>query len=291
MENARCFHDSASLRCPFHHILDANQAKKPPATANLLPTPHRKLYSGLMSDPDIDAQDPAKSDDALTDALRHHFLFSALDEAQRTRILKHTHKQRFAAGEPLFAQNSEAHAFFLLLSGTIKLYRVSADGQEKIMRFIHPGQSFAESVMFMDKPHYPVHGQAIKSGVLARVESAPFLDILRESFDTCRTVMAQMTQRIQDHWNEIETLTLHNSRYRIVHYLLGLVPEGRSGRVRVELPIYKAVIAAHLAMTPETFSRELRTLTDAQLIEVHGHAVDIIDVATLLRSDSSTRAR
>ncbi|MHB1514545.1 MAG: Crp/Fnr family transcriptional regulator [Acidiferrobacteraceae bacterium] len=230
-----------------------------------------------------EARDPAESDETLTDVLRQHFLFSALDELQKTRLLAHVHRRHFDSGEHLFMQDSEARVFFLLLSGAIKLYRVSADGQEKIMRFIRPGQSFAEGVMFMDKPRYPVHGQAIEPGTLASIESAAFLDVLRASFDTCRAVMAQMTRRIQDHWDEIEALTLQNSRYRMVHYLLGLVPEGRRGRVRVELPTYKAMIAAQLAMTPETFSRELRALSDAHLIEVHGRMVDIVDPGALLQ--------
>lgn len=244
-----------------------------------------------MSDTDSNTQGLVDNDGVLASTMRHHFLFSALDATQRAHLMKHTHRRRFTSGEHLFMQNDEARTFFLLLSGTIKLYRGSANGQEKVMRFIDPGQSFAESVMFMGRPRYPVSGQAIKAGVLASIECAAFLGILRESFDTCRAVMAQMTRRIQDHWDEIETLTLHNSRYRLVHYLLGLVPDGQSGRVRVELPTYKVVIATQLAMAPETFSRELRALTVAGLIEVHGHVIDIVNVALLLQPDSSTRAR
>ncbi|MHB8415469.1 MAG: Crp/Fnr family transcriptional regulator [Acidiferrobacteraceae bacterium] len=246
-----------------------------------------------MIDTIPEARDPAKSDETLADVLRRHFLFGALDEPQRARILAHVHRRQFDCGEHLFMQDSEARVFFLLLSGAIKLYRVSADGQEKIMRFIRPGQSFAEGVMFMDKPRYPVHGQAIEPGVLASIESAAFLDVLRASFDTCRAVMAQMTQRIQDHWDEIEALTLQNSRYRMVHYLLELVPEGQRGRgrVSVELPTYKATIAAQLAMTPETFSRELRALSDAHLIKVHGRTVDIVDPGALLKRTASLHTR
>ncbi|MHB1529814.1 MAG: Crp/Fnr family transcriptional regulator [Acidiferrobacteraceae bacterium] len=248
-------------------------------------------YTGPVTDMIPEARDPAKSDETLADVLCRHFLFSALDELQRARILAHVHRRQFDCGEHLFMQDSEARVFFLLLSGAIKLYRVSADGQEKIMRFIRPGQSFAEGVMFMDKPRYPVHGQAIEPGALASIESAAFLDVLRASFDTCRAVMAQMTRRIQDHWDEIEALTLQNSHYRMVHYLLGLVPEGRRGRVRVEFPTYKATIAAQLAMTPETFSRELRALSDAHLIEVHGRTVDIVDPGALLQGTASLHTR
>ncbi|HEX5340550.1 MAG TPA: Crp/Fnr family transcriptional regulator [Gammaproteobacteria bacterium] len=217
--------------------------------------------------------------DQLARELRHHYLFSALSEAQRRHALSHVHVRSFKADELLFGQGDRAQAFFLLQSGAVKLYRVSADGQEKIMRLIRPGQSFAESIMFMDEPRYPVHGAGIEAGTLLGIERGAFLDILRESFDTARAVMAQMTQRIQAHWDEIEALTLQNGRYRAVHYLLALVPDGRHGAITVRLPTRKMLIAAHLAITPETLSRILRALSDEGLIEVHDEAVHIPDIA------------
>ncbi|MHB8424624.1 MAG: Crp/Fnr family transcriptional regulator [Gammaproteobacteria bacterium] len=220
---------------------------------------------------------------ALAHELRHHYLFAALDATQRARLLRHIHNRPFAPGELLFNQGDAAQAFFLLQSGAVKLYRMSAEGHEKVMRLIRPGQSFAESVMFMNEPRYPVHGQGIEGGSLVSIECEAFLAILRESFATCRAVMARMTQRIQAHWDEIELLTLQNSRYRVIHYLLGLVPDGQHGRVNVILPTRKGLIAAQLAITPETFSRVLRALTDEELIEVQDEVVDVYDTEVLRR--------
>ncbi|MHB1950799.1 MAG: Crp/Fnr family transcriptional regulator [Acidiferrobacteraceae bacterium] len=235
-----------------------------------------------MSEPTVDSGNAA-NDDPVGHVLGDHFLFAALEETQRKRLRPHVQIRTFAPGEHLFMQDSPADAFFLLRSGTVKLYRVSAEGQEKVMRVVRPGQTFAEGVMFMDRPHYPVHAEGLERGSVARVDSAAFLQVLRDSFDTCRALMAQATRRIQEHWDEIEALTLQNSRYRMVHYLLELVPTGAHGHVTLELPTYKAVIAAQLGMTPETFSRELRALSDAGLVKVRGRTVDIIDVGRLLR--------
>lgn len=215
--------------------------------------------------------------------LDRHYLFAALNDSQRDGLLARTHSRTFKAGQLLFSQNDAAHSFFLLQRGKVKLYRVSADGQEKVMRLIQPGMSFAESVMFMDVPRYPVHAQGIESGQLLAIESTAYLNILRESFDTCRTVLAKMTQRIQAHWDEIESLTLQNSRYRIVHYLLALVPDGETGAVEVTLPSRKSLIAAQLAVTPETLSRTLNALNKDELITVHDYAVQIADVGALRR--------
>lgn len=221
--------------------------------------------------------------EAMLQELRHHYLFTALADAQYARLHTHIRVRPLTAGQQLFNQGDKAQAFFLVRQGGVKLYRVSAEGQEKIMRLIRPGQSFAESVMFMDEPRYPVHAQGTETGVVVAIASDAYLDILRGSFDTCRTVLAQMTRRIQAHWDEIEALTLQNSRFRVIHYLLGLVPEGAGGEARFTLPSRKAMIAAQLAITPETLSRILHTLSQEGLIEMHEYAIRIPDVAALQR--------
>jgi CRP-like cAMP-binding protein len=219
----------------------------------------------------------------LAHELRHHYLFSALSEAERERLLASSQLRRFTAGEHLFSHGDPASHFFLLRSGYVKLYRVSPEGDEKIMRLIRPSETFAESILFIDPPRYLVHGEGVEAGELVTLDRNTFLAILQESFPTCRAVMAQMTLRIQSHWDEIETLALQNSRYRVVHYLLGLVAPGASGRVTLTLPARKVLIAAHVAVTPETLSRTLRTLSNEDLIEVAGDTVTILDVERLRR--------
>ncbi|HEX5458524.1 MAG TPA: Crp/Fnr family transcriptional regulator [Steroidobacteraceae bacterium] len=220
----------------------------------------------------------------LAHELRDHYLFSALSDAERERLLASAQTRRFAAGERLFGHGDAALHFFLLRSGCVKLYRLSPEGDEKIMRLIRPSETFAESVLFMDPPRYPVHGEGVEAGELVALDRDTFLAILRESFPTCRAVMAQMTLRIQSHWDEIETLALQNSRYRVVHFLLGLVPAEASGRVAVTLPARKVLIAARVAVTPETLSRTLRTLSEEHLIEVAEDVVTILDVERLRRN-------
>lgn len=73
----------------------------------------------------------------------------------------------------------------------------------------------------------------------------------------------------------------------MVHYLLGLVAPGSSGWVTVTLPARKVLIAAQLAVSPETLSRTLRTLSDEDLIEVAGDAVTILDIERLRRHTAS----
>ena len=211
--------------------------------------------------------------ETLRRELKHHYLFAALDDVQLDKVLAGTTVNSVTRGERLFRHGDRASAFYMVVSGKIKLYRLSPDGHEKIMRLLGPGQTFAESIMFMDTPRYPVHAEAVEHATVAAVRREIFTQLLQESFDTCRAVMAQMTNRIQAHWDEIEALALLNSRYRVVHYLLGLVPDGQQGTAMVTLPAQKTLIAAQLALQPETLSRIWRVLSDEGLIALDGDNV------------------
>jgi len=214
-------------------------------------------------------------------SLRDHHLFADLDESQFKTLLRCTQERELAAGETLFCQSEPATAFFVVTRGTVLLYRVSAEGQEKIMRVIEPGQSFAESVMFMATSRYPVHARASRTSRVVAIDATAYLEIMQASFATCLSVFARMTERIQAHWDEIEALSLQNSRYRIMHYLLGLVPGSARGETTITLPARKAQIAAQLAVTPETLSRVLRALDQNDLIDMQGYQIGIPDIAAL----------
>lgn len=220
-------------------------------------------------------------DAASERSLRKHYLFAALTEPQWERIRTQVRALRLPAGGRLFERDDPADAFFVVLTGGMKLYRESAAGFEKIMRLVRSGQSFAESVLFSDPPRYPVHAEAVSSSVLAAVPREPFLALLRESFDTCRAVMAAMVERIHHHWDEIEALTLHSSQGRVARYLLELTPSLASRAREVRLPARKTLIAGQLGLAPETLSRGLRALADRGVIAVHGQTVEILDQKAL----------
>jgi CRP-like cAMP-binding protein len=53
--------------------------------------------------------------------------------------------------------------------------------------------------------------------------------------------------------------------------------------ITVSLPVTKATIASRLSLTPEYFSKVLRELEEANLIEIDKRDIRIIDAQRLLR--------
>ncbi|MGN6313242.1 MAG: Crp/Fnr family transcriptional regulator [Rhodanobacteraceae bacterium] len=215
-------------------------------------------------------------------SLREHYLLAAIDDAQWHALSPYLHPRHLRAGQTLFSQGDHADAFYIVASGAMKLFRISPQGAEKIMRLVRGGQSFAESVLFSNPPRYPVHAQAAEDSELVAVEREAYLRILRDSFETCRAVMAQMTQRIHAHWNEIEALSLHGAVPRLARYLLEQL--ALQDDLQLRLPASKVQIAAQLGLAPETLSRALRALSGRGAISVRGALVQVRDEESLRRA-------
>jgi len=209
------------------------------------------------------------------------YFLAGLGDNQRDRLLRASVRRTLKPGEHLFNQGDEAPHFFLILHGRIKLYRLSPDGDEKVMGLSGPRATFAEGVLFMAEPRYPVNAQALEATEVIGLSRQTYLSILSESFPTCLSVMAEVTGRIQSLLNEIEALTLRDSRYRVVNFLVSLLPPAAGADTTVRLPARKGEIAARLSIRPETLSRAFRMLSDEGLITMREESVIIHDPAAL----------
>jgi CRP-like cAMP-binding protein len=117
-------------------------------------------------------------------ALRGHHLFAGLAPPQLQRLIAASHVDDFEAGQLLFDRGQPAQNFFVVLDGQVNLVLYSKTGEEKIVDIIAPGQSFAEAVMFMQAPGYPVSAVATLRSQVARFPSREYPGILREP-ETC----------------------------------------------------------------------------------------------------------
>lgn len=207
-------------------------------------------------------------------ALKQSHLFSRLTDIQLERVHRHCKTVRLEEGQLLFAQGDEVAHFYLVLNGKIKLYRVSPEGQEKIIEIVPQGGVFAEALMFMDQPYYPVCSAALSDTVVVGIDAKNFKAMLWDSVDTCLLLLGEMSFRLRKLVHEIDTLTLHSGTCRVASYLLEQAPADQSC---FDLDIAKSVIAARLSVKPETFSRIIKNLREQGIISIDGNKITIHD--------------
>ncbi|MBF0161228.1 MAG: Crp/Fnr family transcriptional regulator [Magnetococcales bacterium] len=213
--------------------------------------------------------------------IRRSELFSALSPVQWESVRKEAALLRLERHEYLFAQQDKADRFFMLASGTVKLFLRSEDGNEKVLRILSSGQTFGEALMFLEKTSYPVHAMALQESEVYAFKSSGFLRILRESPETTFRLLGLLSCRLQGQLQEIDSISLQNAPARFARYLVDQLPEQQQGEVVVTLNVPKQVVAARISVQPASFSRILRGFTKEGVIRVEGNTIHILNVAAL----------
>ena len=208
----------------------------------------------------------------IVDALKQSHLFSSLTDIQMDRVHQNSKIVKLEEGQLLFAQGEDVTNFYLVLSGKMKLFRVSPDGQEKIIEIVPQGEVFAEALMFMDQPHYPVSSAALSDTVVIGIDTGDFKAMLWDSVETCLLLLGDMSFRLRKLVHEIDTLTLHSGTCRVANYLLQQIQDGQEC---IELEVAKGVIAARLSVKPETFSRIIKNLRGQDILSIEGNKITI----------------
>ncbi len=210
--------------------------------------------------------------------LRQVYLFDSLTDQQLDLVLQSMNTIKLAQRQSLFSYQQPAQRFYFVKTGQIKLFRVSPDGDEKVVEIIQPGKTFAEAIMFMERHTYPVNAEAIEPSDLYSFDMGTFIDLLKDSRQTCFRLMASMSQRLHGLVEEINNLTLQNATYRLVNYLLDQLPEGAVEAPSIHLSTPKSVIASRLSIQPETLSRTLARLSTRGLLDVQGSDIVLHDL-------------
>ena len=220
--------------------------------------------------------------ESLAPILRGHHLFAGMSPAQLQRVFTASHVDDYEPGQVLFDRGQPAQHFFIVIEGQVNLVLYSKSGEEKIVDILGPGNSFAEAVLFMEGPVYPVSAVSASKSRVARFQNREYLAILKQSPETCLRMLGHLSQRLHLRIREIEYLTLESATHRLVRMIEGRLPPGDNGPLEINLPESRQELASRLSMKPETLSRILRHLSDAGAIVVHGRQLQVPDRKRLL---------
>lgn len=210
--------------------------------------------------------------------LRHHRLFNSLPESVFAHVCNLATLKRLSAHSTLVHQGDPAKRFFLLVSGQIKLFRNSGDGQENLVEIIQPGQTFAEAQLFSEVRFYPVNATALRDSVLVSIDSHHYRLALEDQPKCCLAVLASLSSHLHQRLQDIDTLTVSSASQRVIHFLF---QERDPVSGQVVLQVSKRLVASKLGIQPETFSRILHRLVQHGLITMERRNIRILAEADL----------
>jgi CRP/FNR family transcriptional regulator len=217
------------------------------------------------------------------DILKKSLLFSGLAEEHLNEVAAIAARRSFAKGEALFTEGEPAGGFYLLASGAMKLCKVSPDGREKVLHFVHPSETFAEAAFFGDGK-YPAEARALEKGEALFFPREGFMGLLERNPRFALNLIVSLSLLLRRFARQIEELSFADVPARLAAYYLELAGRKSTtfqGKTYLDLDMKKGELASRLGTVSETLSRTFRKFKEEGIAEVEGSRVIILDLARL----------
>jgi CRP-like cAMP-binding protein len=205
--------------------------------------------------------------------------FDGLTAEDLDEILKGAVSGRHMVNCEIFGQENEAHSFFFLLDGHVRVIRTNPDGQQVIVRYISPGEIFGIAPA-IGRTTYPATAVAVVDCVVLSwpVSLWPELSSRYPVFggNTYKTVGS----RLKETQDKVMELATEQVEQRVAHALLRLVRQsGKKSEegIEIDFPITRQDIAEMTGTTLHTVSRLMSAWEDQGLVRSGRRRVTVVE--------------
>ena len=193
------------------------------------------------------------------------------------RIASERHYQRH---QMVFSDGEEGAGFFLVVEGSVKVFKMSPEGKEQILHILGPGEPVGQVAVFAGAS-FPANAQAIANSRLLFFPRRAFIDLIQARPSLALNMLAILSNRLREFTVQIENISLKEVPARLASYLLYLSEEQHNTE-HLQLTISKAQLASIIGTIPETLSRILNRMSAKKLIQVNGREIKLVDRENLV---------
>lgn len=204
-------------------------------------------------------------------------LFRQMEAEQIARLAAGCSELHLARNTVLYHRGDPCNGLHVMVCGQIKLSLQTGRGDEMVLELVGPGMSFGEGPLFSGQPHLAA-AEALLDSTVLHIAKDVLLAETEHDPQFARRLIGAIGERLYRRLAEFEEYVLASGTERVISYLLrGDQCNGERDAESVALPASKHIIASRLNLTHEHFSRILRELMSAGLIEVEGREVRILN--------------
>lgn len=211
-------------------------------------------------------------------------LFSEMDNSHLSEISKISRIEQFKKNQHIFLENDPYRGFYIVLKGSIKVYRISSEAKEYILHLRKPLQSFADVPLFEVGGNYPANAIALEDCDLLFIPKEEFTELIGRNPSIALRMLAGFARRMRDMANKMEEITTKEVSSRLARYILSEIEKNGSIKLKepfLRLTMSKANVATYLGTITETLSRTFKKLHDDNIIVVAGKKIFVKDLKKL----------
>ncbi|HAW70004.1 MAG TPA: Crp/Fnr family transcriptional regulator [Firmicutes bacterium] len=208
-------------------------------------------------------------------------IFSSLSRQEMLEVESIAIAKKYARGDMIYMEGDQGDRLYVVHRGLVKVFRLSPNGKEQVIRVLGPGEFMGELALFSPAT-LTDNAVALEEASLCLIEGTLIKDLMQKHPLIAFKVIEELSKRLESAENLIRDINLHPVEQRLAEALLRMVQEQEKGAgggdSAIVLPMTKGALASQLGMTQETLSRKLSSFQEQGLIELQGaRKIVIID--------------
>ncbi|MDD8025771.1 MAG: Crp/Fnr family transcriptional regulator [Acidobacteriota bacterium] len=178
----------------------------------------------------------------------------------------------------LFQSDEAAAAFYFVLSGEVRVFKLDKQGRELEIARLETGNFVGEAFALV-RGKYPFFAQASRAARVLAFRTADVERAIIADPAAARFFVSLLARKCVALSRRVESLGMRTVRQRMAEFLLSRC--GGEGGCRIDLPMAKGELAKSLGTVGETLSRTLRLMREESLIEVQGKTIRVLKCSGL----------
>lgn len=214
------------------------------------------------------------------DYLKEIPVFAGLPEEQLRQIHSYTVERSYRKGMVVFLEDEPGEGFHYLISGKVKIVKMTDDGREHIIKILRPGDVFAEVLLFNNRP-YPASAIAVEESRVGVIRNSDLEKLVLKNNLLALQLIKALSQRLLYAQQKIKNLALHDVLARTAETLLRLGHEhGKvrpDGQLELTIDLSRQDLASLVGTTRETVTRTLSSLKRDKVVDFDGQRLVILN--------------
>lgn len=210
--------------------------------------------------------------------LRANQYFHGLSEASLKHLAAHMTLRKYERGEALFWEGDPCSGLHIVEKGSLKLFRVSPQGRQYIVRVMQEGDTCNEVPAF-DGGTNPVNVEALEETTAWVVEANAVRDLMRKDPYFMELIVDNLTKMMRHLVHLVSELAFYQVTHRLARLISELPDNELSGEGNVR--VTQDQLASRLGTVREVAARSLKELERSGAIRIENRRIHIQDADVL----------
>ncbi len=202
--------------------------------------------------------------------LRSNEYFDDLAEDMLGDIAGHMHLREYQRGDVLFWEGDPCDGLYIIEQGSAKIFRLSPQGRQYIVRILQEGDTFAEVPAF-DEGTNPANVEALEACRVWVINSGKLRELVKAHPVFAQKVLVNFGRMLRGMVRMVSEMAFYQVTHRLAR-LIAEMPQERSAPYWTQ-----EQLAARLGTVREVVARSMKELERSGAIKVEDRRIQIMD--------------